>query len=406
MPIYKQTTEITNIDKIWTSISKDIVEVYFGDKNVFSVWAEIENALPLTVYASGDDLVNYKVFGNTESGESVGERTENLFDANGTENYGYYAGGSGQYIDNKNYKHWRFPVKEGDIVRWTYYGAGTGCLFYKGNYVTHFYSNASPLTIPSGVDEITNNFTSGAVPAAMVTLNQPIPTSYIPYGYQLPMVVTNGTTTTTTPIYIGSDPLADDEYVDFGGQKVYKRTSNLFDIRKVASNIVTITGNNEFQKAETEKFWYDLFGHQTSDSPTRKTDTTKCLYLEAGTYTLSGTAKLPDDDYADLNYVLTAQSNGTILASSPLPYTFTLAADNYITIRIGTTHRVNMSQIMITAGSETPSTYESYLTPTDPPVAIPTLPTIDGETIIDYNPSETPAVEPEKMYVKYRKQGT
>ena len=44
------------------------------------------------------------------------------------------------------------------------------------------------------------------------------------------------------------------------------------------------------------------------------------------------------------------------------------------------------------------------LTPTDPPVPIPALPTIRGETIIDYNPSTTPAVEPEKMYVKYKPQ--
>ena len=48
-----------------------------------------------------------------------------------------------------------------------------------------------------------------------------------------------------------------------------------------------------------------------------------------------------------------------------------------------------------------PSEYIPYITPTDPPVPIPALPTIQGETIIDYNPSTTPAVEPEKMYIKY-----
>ena len=40
------------------------------------------------------------------------------------------------------------------------------------------------------------------------------------------------------------------------------------------------------------------------------------------------------------------------------------------------------------------------LTPTDPPVPLPEIPTIDGTTIIDYD--GTP--KPSQMYVKYRKQ--
>lgn len=132
-------------------------------------WRELESPLPITILAAGEDLIDYRIFGNTVGGESVGVATE-----------------SGE-----------------------------------------------------------------------------------PAGYKLPMVATNGTATTTTPIYIGSNPLAEDEYVDFGEQKIYR--------------------------------------------------------MEGGT-----------------------------------------------------------------------------LTPTDPPVPIPALPTIRGETIIDYNPSTTPAVDPEKMYIKYK----
>ena len=72
MPIYKQTTEITNIDDIWTGVDKDIVEIYFGNKNVFTVWGEYEGTLPATLNANGDDMRQYQVWGNTGGvGEEV-----------------------------------------------------------------------------------------------------------------------------------------------------------------------------------------------------------------------------------------------------------------------------------------------------------------------------------------------
>ena len=75
MPIYKQTTEITNIDDIWTGVNKDIVEIYFGNKNVFTVWGEYEGTLPATINANGSDLRQYQVYGNVGG---VGDKTENL----------------------------------------------------------------------------------------------------------------------------------------------------------------------------------------------------------------------------------------------------------------------------------------------------------------------------------------
>jgi hypothetical protein len=38
------------------------------------------------------------------------------------------------------------------------------------------------------------------------------------------------------------------------------------------------------------------------------------------------------------------------------------------------------------------------LTPTDPPVSLPEIPTIDGTTIIDYDGD----LKPSQMYVKYK----
>ena len=51
--------------------------------------------------------------------------------------------------------------------------------------------------------------------------------SYIPYGYAVPMSVSDGTTSTTTPIYIGNDPLGEDEYVDYGSGKIYRMSGGV-----------------------------------------------------------------------------------------------------------------------------------------------------------------------------------
>ena len=79
MPIYKQTTEITKIDDVWANIDRDIVEVYFGDKNIFTVWSEYTGTLPITITANGDALIDYRIYGAdggvgepTESGEPAG----------------------------------------------------------------------------------------------------------------------------------------------------------------------------------------------------------------------------------------------------------------------------------------------------------------------------------------------
>ena len=46
---------------------------------------------------------------------------------------------------------------------------------------------------------------------------------------------------------------------------------------------------------------------------------------------------------------------------------------------------------------------EGVLTPTDPPVPLPALPTVDGVTITEY--AEQSAAAPSRFYAKYRKEG-
>ena len=49
-----------------------------------------------------------------------------------------------------------------------------------------------------------------------------------PTGYKLPLTVESGAQSQDIPIYIGDSKLGTEEYVDYGEQKVYKRTENDF----------------------------------------------------------------------------------------------------------------------------------------------------------------------------------
>lgn len=43
------------------------------------------------------------------------------------------------------------------------------------------------------------------------------------YGYKIPLTVKNSTETKTIDVYIGDSKLGEEEYVDYGEQKIYKR---------------------------------------------------------------------------------------------------------------------------------------------------------------------------------------
>ena len=146
--------------------------------------------LPMTV-SGGNTVQNVPVYiGDTPLEEDeyvdfeeqkVYKRTENLFNGRGENNYGYYDNANGRFIDDENYKHWKFSVEEGDVIRWTKTGAGWGCYWSKGVYRGRLWGTNNPFTVPAEVDEITNNFDSSVWDSAMVTKNQPLPADYVPY---------------------------------------------------------------------------------------------------------------------------------------------------------------------------------------------------------------------------------
>lgn len=104
--------EILKLSDFLTGVEYDITDVYFGELQVFTVWAETESALPLTVNANGEPLTDYKLYGNTvQDGtptpenpivpSGCGERTWNLLPFD-DKNFVISTGGSNLIVECKN----------------------------------------------------------------------------------------------------------------------------------------------------------------------------------------------------------------------------------------------------------------------------------------------------------------
>lgn len=399
--------EFTGVSRVWNNTKYDFEEIYFGDKQIFSIWAELESPLPITILAAGEDLIDYRIYGNTVGGESVGERTENIIPLipNDWESGGILNGGT--RIDNNTRCRTKGKVSIKPGTTYTLMRVDSASPAFNIYIAYHLWGDndryiadsgwkgSFPYTFTNPSDARYIEFTCAFSYSDLVesgvrftlTEGSTAPTSYIPYGYKLPMVVTNGTTTTTTPIYIGSDPLAEDEYVDFGEQKVYRRTENLWNPntaekkRIVFNGAITNDNNYALNTIPVESVLNYVFYSAEALS------NVETLYqFRDDNDEIVGSAR---NSRGIQRALFTVPENATKVLMC-----FSLAWEDGIIRDFGVYQMDTL-----------PSEYIPYIAPTDPPAPIPALPTVEGETIIDYNPSETPAVEPEKMYTKYRKEG-
>lgn len=219
MPIYKQMTELTKCaDWLTAAAGHDIQYVYFGDKQVFTVWAEYDGTLPATYSANGSTLEDYRVYG---SDGGVGERTENLVDVSQIQPVGSYQ--SGRYAfecdEDTTYTFLSSMLMQGVYVYGNAdYSSDRIAVAFSAIKISFYTGARSTVYIHFALARTSDDYRT----ANLMLTEGSTALPYEPYGYKLPMVVTNGTATTTTPIYIGSDPLAEDEYVDFGEQKIYR----------------------------------------------------------------------------------------------------------------------------------------------------------------------------------------
>lgn len=363
---------------------------------------EYTGTLPITISANGDALIDYRIYG-TDGG--VGVVTENLFDKN-TITPNSFLRSDGTIDSTTLFSISDFiPVENGDYFINNARSGYTGpyhCVYDENkNFVRSIVASISNMSIIIGDNEKyirisvnSSNDSLNRLNVCMVVKGTTAPTKYEPYGYKLPMTVSDGNTEQSVPVYIGENQLTEGEYVSYGEQKIYKRTENLATMGV----------------AETK----------TKDGVTITCD-------GKGTYTLSGTAekdgsinfdvptfKMPDINETDFKVCF---FNSQAIPVIRYGVALLMNATNRVVVSVSTLSNCNTSSILftyttnfvfdcvlspsVTIGSVVPSQFVPHIVPTDPPVPLPEIPTIDGTTVIDYDGDPKPS----QMYVKYKDKG-
>jgi len=221
-------------EKAWFSgMEFEIEDVYFGDKHIFSVWGEYDGTLPAQYSANGDYLADYRIYGaaggvGDDSGTAYGYAVDmsvwsgNQFDPNAMDPSKGYIGSA--YIRQS----------DGAIISdGSYYISEYIAVEKNANY-TWIFSLISPTVHSSPTIECLDmNYNRILIVTHEISTKQfnfvtPQDCKYIRasvfardkndsalYNY------------TTTPIYIGSDPLEADEYVDYGEGKIYRMSGGV-----------------------------------------------------------------------------------------------------------------------------------------------------------------------------------
>lgn len=221
------------------TIQKEIIKVWSGEAQEYVYESEVEytGTLPITITANGNALLDYRIYGNTvqtgtptpESPVDVvgcGERTENLFDEDYanlsiTIQYRPIYVGIGYFTLSTTIPFDRNVANvfllSGDVAS----GAST---LSNGAWLNNAVTAES---VDGYVTVAYRQYNSTGSPAKYETMLNPGSTAlpYEPYGYKLPMTVSDGNTLQNVPVYIGENQLAENEYVSFSDQKIYKDVS-------------------------------------------------------------------------------------------------------------------------------------------------------------------------------------
>lgn len=377
------------------TLKKEIIKVWSGEAQeyVYESSVEYTGSLPITITADGNALIDYRIYG---ASGGVGEPTENLFDkiqyvANYISGKAILDNGEEITAEYNGYSVYAIPVAAGETytlkgttsktisnMNWlsrVYFLNGQKQFVMRSD---SFFNSTSDsvyrFTVPNGIAYIELQMcTELTYDDVMLVEGSTAPTKYIPYGYKLPMTVSDGNTEQTVPVYIGSDPLGEDEYVSYNeGKIVRKNPANYFDGYFKLGAIDYITGaempsdqsiRTDFIELEPSNRYYIKWA-------------TGSLYI------------LPISYDENKNYV-------RYLGAKTLnPSNIDLGAnEKYIRFYLYN-RKTPPKEMMVCKNANAP-----YYDPQDPPVPFPEIPTIDETTIIDYDGEPKPS----QMYVKYRR---
>lgn len=331
------------------------------------VWEIYEGTLPATFTASGDDMRQYQVWGNTGG---VGDKTANFLSVpDFIENAEYSS-----LNPSRNVKYVEFQGEPNTqyTIGTNFYGTQTACWFLA-------LPNTAPSSESNGCTSInpTRLITTGndgkfwvwgrfslsadAKPITIMTSNDYVmlvqgstsPASFVPYGYEVDMSVSDGANSTTTPIYIGDTALQKDEYVDYKAGKVYRFGDDVFT-----------------HEGETSGKYINSRGQET--------------LITSSPWFISNYIPVS----ADTKYKFLIDS----LPGAAARHAFYTSERSLISvIDSGSQTFVtpeNCAYMRFSYRGDSLATLQP-LQPTDPPVALPALPTCEGTTIVDYAGTKT-----------------
>lgn len=408
MGVYFGETEITNIDNLVPQTGQDITQAFFGSTEVFTVWAEYDGILPAQYSANGDYLADYRIYG-TSGG--VGDETPNLFNAEIEQ--GSFDSSSGAGYSSPLRVRSKF---EDDVIP-----AGTYTLDAAGAERVVVY-----------VYDATKNFVIGQ----SVTTWQSLPFTFTindAYYVRFAFSYVNNSTIVPTDVYnimLTSGSTARASYVPYGYEiDINTKSKNKFNSsgewRKpysesaiTASNtVVTITGTWYVYQAidvtpNTDYYIsFDILSYTVSygcaiyganaDGTINNSDIISGRFQGSTTINSGGRTRIALLFYSGNSNAGTCVYDKILveLASEGTdfqPYSSTttpiyigdtpLGEDEYVSFKEQKVYRM----------------VNGVLTPTDPPVPLPALPTVDGTNIVDY--AGQSAAVPSRFYAKYRKQ--
>lgn len=412
--------------------------------------------LPATLQTVAGFLESYKIWGNTGG---VGIETENLFSSSFTANYNINPNGEVEpYTKDSSRCATITPINVSNLTTVTFSFTNTSfndkkqfiyALFDGSTLVLRnaFKESGSSINVSRGnklylciYSDNANIDSSQTIANIMLNLGSTA-LPYEPYGYKLPILSND----TATDIYIGDTQLAKDEYVDSETGKIYKwaaitgLSDPLFGIDGHADSLDLSTGTltrrikklvltgEEMVVAPTPSTHYRCRttlipkGIGQSTTSVLSTHYFSSAGARDGTITLTtdgGSVYFTDDINAitadDFISYLAAQ----YAAGTPVTVWYVLAEPETSTVTVPSGLTGTIEGYLIQDGTPTPEapiypiangvkqtdgTYsiESvYLAPTDPPAPLPQIPTVAGETTINYGGA---GVQPEKVELKYRR---
>ena len=248
------TRDGKEITAIYKQDGAEIEEVKDANgRIIYLASREITGTLPLSFYALGKPLTDYRISGETiQNGTTspdmpvdvvgCGEKTENLWDPSSTELERIFEiEPSTSYVVAKYHRlgpnngRAYIAIYDGDMnLQNSTLAHIYGSIELTGNANTR-YAKVSLSSIPASVTDPWKYIYFGK---GHVGPGYSAPLPFIPYGYKLPLTV-NGTDTVTTPVYIGAEPLHRiGEYADeIGSDGTLTRRNGIVDILADTSKI-------------------------------------------------------------------------------------------------------------------------------------------------------------------------